>query len=90
MSMGWIVMLERTYLTHTQDTSHSKAAHFLARLAQIAVPVEHLMVNDWDNTPSPKVYIELPYPNRRTRVYKRFSDRDLFNAIQWYLREENL
>ena len=73
-----------TYTRHSTDTKHRKAAQFLIQLVEAGIPVENLMTNDWDNCPSAKVYIETPYPNRKTLEYKRFSGREVTNAIRFY------
>lgn len=83
-------MLESTYLQLTQDPKHAKAGQFLARLARTAVPIEHLVTNDWDNCPRAEVYLSVPYPHHAVKSYRRFSDRDFRNAIQWYLKAQAL
>lgn len=77
-------MKESTYLSYAQGTRHPKESRFLARLAQIAVPIEELTVNDWENS-KPRVIISTNYPRHKVRECRRFSERDLSNAIQWYL-----
>jgi hypothetical protein len=70
-------MMKSTYEKRSQDPKYWKAAGFLGALHRNGVPLEDLMTNDWENVPSPKVYI-------LGRDYKRFSDYDFTNALNYW------
>jgi len=70
-------MVRSNYEKKSQDPKHWQAAGFLGALHRNGVPLEDLMTNDWDNVPSPKVYV-------LEREYKRFSDYDFTNALNYW------
>lgn len=70
-------MVRSNYEKKSQDPKHWQAAGFLGALHRNGVPLEDLMTNDWDNVPSPKVYV-------LGRGYKRFSDYDFLNALAYW------
>jgi hypothetical protein len=79
-------MRQDTYNRHVADGKHWRAGGFLEALHRNGVPLDLLMTNDWDTCPSPKVYIG----NSRTKIergYKRFSDYDFTNALNFYRKE---
>jgi hypothetical protein len=70
-------MRQDTYDKKSQDRKYWRAAGFLQALHRNGVPIDDLMTNDWENVPSPKVYI-------LGREYKRFSDYDFINALNYW------
>jgi len=70
-------MRQDTYDKKSQDPKYWRAAGFLEALHRNGVPVQDLMTNDWQHVFSPKVYI-------LKRGYKRFSDYDFTNAINYW------
>ena len=69
--------MRTTYKKRSQDPKYWRSAGFLEALHRNGVPLEDLMTNDWENVPSPKVYI-------LGREYKRFSDYDFINALNYW------
>lgn len=72
-------MRQDTYEKKSQDPKYWGAAGFLQALHRNGVPVQDLMTNDWQNVPSPKVYV-------LDKPYKRFSDYDFTNALKYWKR----
>jgi hypothetical protein len=72
-------VLQTTYENHIKDGKHWQAAGFLEALHRNGVALDHLMTNHWDHS-QPRVYLEIG----KGRVYKRFSDHDLANALKYY------
>jgi hypothetical protein len=66
-------------------SKYAKPAKFLEQLHLAGVPLDYLMTNDWETTYTKRVYVGKFY-NRRNKVYRRFSDYDLTNAIKYYER----
>jgi hypothetical protein len=74
-------MRQETYDKKSQDPKYWSAAGFLQTLHRNGVPVQDLMTNDWQNVPSPKVYV-------LEREYKRFSDYDFTNALNYWKKKK--
>jgi hypothetical protein len=72
-------MKQYTYDNMSQDIKNWRAVGFLQALHRNGVPVQDLMTNDWENVPSPKVYV-------LDKPYKRFSDYDFTNALNYWKR----
>jgi hypothetical protein len=70
-----------TYQKKSQDPKYWRAAGFLQALHRNGVPLDDLMTNDWQNVPSPKVYV-------LDKPYKRFSDYDFTNALNYWKKKE--
>lgn len=70
-------MMRSTYENRSQDPKYWKAAGFLGALHRNGIPLDDLMTNAWEDVPSPKVYI-------LGREYKRFSDHDFTNALNYW------
>jgi hypothetical protein len=74
-------MRQDTYEKKSQDPKYWRAAGFLQALHRNGVPIGDLMTNDWACVPSPKVYI-------LEREYKRFSDYDFTNALNYWRKRK--
>lgn len=81
-------MRQDTYEKKMADGKHWRASGFLQALHRNGVPLEFLMTNDWDTCPNAKVYIGNSRIGKE-RAYKRFSDYDFTNALNFYRKEFN-
>lgn len=65
---------------------------FVLGLKRAGIPLESIYTNDYNNSPSRYIYITIPYGRKnggKSKVYKRFSNRDITNAIKfWKLTEK--
>lgn len=81
-------MRQDTYEKKMADGKYWSPAGFLQALHRNGVPLDMLNTNDWHTCPSPKIYIGNPRIGKE-RGYKRFSDYDFTNALNFYRKEFN-
>jgi hypothetical protein len=70
---------------------YTKEYSFILGLRGAGIPLSAINTNDYQHSPSRYVYITIPYGKNnggKTKEYKRFSNRDLVNAVKFWNKSE--
>ena len=80
---------EKKWLRQHQEMIN-KGLDFIKKLNENGVPLKSINVNDWFDSGIPKIYIETPYPYHTTKVYERWSEREIDNGIKFYKENQKV